>query len=188
MPILKAECDLFPEDLLEKADAREKSDTDWWAMYTYARHEKKLMRKLLHHGIPFYGPTIERRFRSPNGRLRTSYEPLFKNYVFICADERQRLLALQSNCVTSDIGITDVDQLVCDLKQIRELVASGAPLSQEARLVPGDLVRVKTGIFAGLEGTVIRREHDEVRLLVGIRFMGQGVSVLLDDCQFECIG
>ena len=53
-------------------------------MYTMARREKKLMRQLIEEKIAFYAPVIERRYRSPNGRLRKSYEPLFANYVFVC--------------------------------------------------------------------------------------------------------
>jgi transcriptional antiterminator RfaH len=51
---------------------------------------------------------------------------------------------------------------------------------------PGQNVRVKSGAFSGYEGTIIRREQ-ETRLLVAVKFMEQGVSVKLEDCQLEVI-
>jgi transcription antitermination factor NusG len=53
-------------------------------------------------------------------------------------------------------------------------------------LQPGQRVRIRNGAFAGYEGVIVRREK-EVRLQVFVRFMEQGVSVLLDDCQADLI-
>ena len=82
--------------------------------------------------------------------------------------------------------VADPAQLVEDLRQIRNLILTDAPLSPETRLQPGQKVRVKTGIFKGFEGTILRREN-EIRLLISVRYMGRGASVVLDDCQLEQI-
>jgi transcription antitermination factor NusG len=82
--------------------------------------------------------------------------------------------------------VADPTQLVGDLRQIRNLILTEAPLSPEKRLEPGQNVRVKTGIFKGFEGTILRREN-EIRLLISVRYMGRGASVALDDCQLEQI-
>ena len=47
-----------------------------------------------------------------------------------------------------------------------------------------DIVRVKQGMFAGFEGTILRRDG-EARLLVAVNFMQQGASVVVDDCLLE---
>ncbi len=158
----------------------------WWALYTLARFEKKLMRQLLEIEVPFYGPTISRRYRSPQGRIRTSVEPLFPNYVFIMGDEMARYKAVSTGSVSRWMPVADSAELVTDLRQIRSLILTDAPLSPELRLQPGQKVRVKTGVFKGFEGTIIRREN-EVRLLISVRYMGRGASVALDDCQLEAI-
>lgn len=183
MPILQREKDLFPEDLLESDKALTSS---WWAMYTMARQEKKLMRSLIDLQVPFYAPVITRRFRSPNGKKRTSYQPLFANYVFVCGDDHQRYQVVCTGTVSRCIDVTQPEELVADLKQIKNLISLDAPLSPESRLQPGQRVRVRNGAFAGYEGVVIRREQ-EVRLQVIVRFMNQGVSVVLDDCQMDAI-
>jgi transcription antitermination factor NusG len=183
MPILHREPDLFPNDLL---DSRVASEQPWWAMYTLARQEKKLMRYLTEHEIGFYAPVITRRYRSPNGRLRTSYQPLFANYVFVNGDEQQRYAAVASGTVSRCCVVNDTQELVADLRQIHNLIGKEAPLSPESKLVPGQRVRIRNGSFAGYEGVIVRREQ-EVRLQVVVRFMNQGVSVLLDDCQTDAI-
>jgi transcriptional antiterminator RfaH len=183
MPILQRETELFPNDLLEKEEA---SKTPWWAMYTMARQEKKLMRRLVDLGIAFYAPIITRRFRSPNGRMRITYQPLFSNYVFVCGDEMQRYQCVSTGAVSRCIPVSQTSELVDDLRQIKNLIVLDAPLSPESRLEPGQRVRIRSGSFAGYEGVVVRRKQ-EVRLQVMVRFMNQGVSVVLDDCQMEAI-
>jgi transcription antitermination factor NusG len=158
----------------------------WWALYTLARFEKKLMRQLIEIEVPFYGPTIARRYRSPQGRVRTSVEPLFPNYVFIMGDEMARYKAVSTGSVSRWLAVANPAELVTDLRQIRSLILTDAPLSPELRLQPGQKVRVKTGVFKGFEGVIIRREN-EVRLLISVRYMGRGASVKLDDCQVEAI-
>lgn len=183
MPILAKEPDRFPENLLSSDFARE---SEWWLLYTKSRQEKQLMRQLRTLKVPHYGPQIEQRRRSPSGRVRTSYVPLFNNYVFLCGGESERYHAVCTGCVQQAAEIADVSQLVDDLTQVSDLINIGVPLSVEARLSPGQQVRVKNGSFAGFEGVVIRRDQ-ETRLLVCVRFMDQGVSVKLDDCQLEPI-
>lgn len=183
MPLLKREPDIFPNDLLTSEKARMQP---WWAMYTMARQEKKLMRGLRDAGVAFYAPIIERRYRSPNGRLRKSYEPLFPNYVFVCGPEEERYRAVCTGAVSRYMVVPEPQKLVEDLLQIHKLVATEAPLSPESRLEPGMRVRIRNGAFAGYEGVIVRRDK-EVRLQVAVRFMEQGVSVAIEDCQADPI-
>src|SRR6185436_13190203 len=99
MPILPLEPDLFPESLLDEQSLHG-TDMSWWAMYTLARREKELMRRLRSLGIAHYSPLVKHRTRSPGGRTRESYLPLFAGYVFVLGDGQQRQLALTTHCVS----------------------------------------------------------------------------------------
>ena len=186
MPILGQETDMYPPDLFSGAPDDGVEEQRWYCVYTLSRREKDLMRKLAAWQIPFYGPVIEKRYRSPKGRLRTSYVPLFPNYVFLRASDSQRYQALTTNCVSRCTPVNDEEQLVHDLKQLSEVIAAGVGLTPEARLEPGNLVRVKTGPFAGYEGTVIRREG-KTRLQLCVQFLEQGISIALDEGLIEPI-
>jgi transcription antitermination factor NusG len=180
MPILKPEEDIYPNDLLEIQSCRADDSRRWWCIYTLSRREKDLMRRLSALKIAHYGPIIPKRFRSPNGRMRTSYVPLFPNYVFLFGNESERYQAMTTNCISRYSEVTDGAQLVADLRQIRAAVASNVPLTPEARLEPGNLVRVRSGPFRGYEGIVIRREG-KTRLLLSVRYLEQGVSMEMDE-------
>ena len=184
MPILPSEPDIFPAELLDESLGRVARGCQWWAMYTMARREKELMRRLRALEIAFYSPLVHKRTRSPGGRVRGSYVPLFASYVFVfgCEDERQK--ALTTNCISRCLSVPDGAQLVHDLRQVHHLIELDAPLTVEARIEPGRRVRVRAGPMAGLEGTVVKRRGRDW-LVVAVEFLGQGASVLLEDFQVE---
>ena len=184
MPTLAAEPDLFPPDLLDSQPEWNDDGRLWWVLYTRSRQEKELMRRLRGLQIPFYGPLVEKRSRTPGGRYRTAYIPLFANYVFMFGDAEQRYAALTTNCISRDIPVVDSPDLVWDLQQLHRLIQSGEPLTPEARLAPGARVRVRSGPLAGQEGIILQR-RGETRLLVAVRFLQQGASVLVDECDLE---
>lgn len=185
MPILGKEPSIFPEDLLD-AESSLGRERRWQVVYTKARQEKALARELLQRGIPFYLPLIAKEGIS-RGRRIASHMPLFTGYVFLLGSEDERLSTLQTNRISRILEVDDADSLLHDLWQIRQLIESGAPLTAESRLVPGDRVRVKHGPFAGLEGVVLQR-RGKTRLLVAVNFLQQGASVAVDDFYLEPIG
>lgn len=198
MPILPRETEIFPPHLLDEDVASaaipismEAHDDggeahQWWVLYTLSRREKDLMRRLVGLEVPFYCPLIERKKRSPSGRVRSSFLPLFPGYVFLRGGDEQRQRALTTNCISQTIKVIDMDEFVADLRQIHRLIQSDTPLSPESRIQPGARVRVKNGPFIGLEGTVLKR-HSGDRLLVAVEFLQQGASVALDDFQVESL-
>jgi len=185
MPILAPETDIYPTDLFDQVE-RAAEDKCWWAVYTLSRREKDFMRRLVALGVPFYGPLIPKRTKSPGGRVRTAYLPLFTNYVFVYGSDEDRYQAMTTNCVSRTLPVSNGEPLTRELRQFRDLIAMDAALTPEARLEPGRLVRVRSGRFRGLEGTILRREG-ELRLLVAVNFIQRGASLLLEDFEVEAI-
>lgn len=186
MPILARESDIYPAELLDRNDLGGQTDLRWWALYTRSRREKELMRRLRSLEIAHCAPLIPHRTRSPSGRTRTSYLPLFSNYVFLYGDEHSRYQALTTNCVSRDLLVPDGPRLTFDLRQIYRLIASGMPLTVESRLEPGRRVRIKSGLLVGQEGIIVQRRGRE-HLLVTVDFLQQGASVVVEDFEVEAI-
>lgn len=180
MPLLAREPDLFPDTLLDPTQER----SSWWAVYTLARREKELMRQLRRQSIGFYSPVYEQVYRSPAGRLRTSYLPLFPSYVFVRGDEMDRYHTVSTGCVSRCIEVPDPTVLVDDLRRIRDLLASGLDITAESQLIPGQRVRVKNGPLAGQIGTVHQR-RGQMRLLVTVNFLQQGASAEIEGFDLE---
>ncbi len=186
MPILKKEDDIYPADLLQNALVLADQDRRWYCLYTISRREKDLIRKLVAKQICCYLPIVPKRFRSPAGRLRTSFIPLFHNYAFLFANEAERLFCLTTNCISRIQEVKHPEQLVRDLSLIQLAIGQGTPLTAEARIEPGQRIRVRSGPFQGYEGQVIRREG-KTRLLLSIQFLEQSVSMEVDEAVLEIL-
>ena len=104
--------------------------------------------------------------------------------MFASDDDRQQ--ALKTNCIAKCNLIKDRETLVNDLRQILKVIDSGIALTAEAKLAPGNRVRVRSGPFAGYEGNVIRREG-KTRLLLSIQYLAKGVSMEMDEGVLEPI-
>jgi len=186
MPILKKEDDLFPKNLLDDETLLSDESKSWWCIYTMSRREKELMRRLVKLDVPHYGPVIPKRYRSPNGRLRTSWIPLFPNYIFMFGDEASRVAALTTNCISKCNKVEEGEELIATLRKIKMIIDADVPMPPGGRLEPGNAVRVKSGHFAGFEGTVIRREG-KTRFSLVIQYLNQGVSIEMDEALLESI-
>jgi len=186
VPILAREEDLFPRNLLDTNLRADRDDVGWWAFYTRSRREKEMMRRLRGMNIAFYGPLVPKRNRSPSGRVRTSYMPLFPNYVFVHGDDSSRSAAMTTNCASNHVRVPDGVELTRELRQIFQLIERGISLTPETRLQPGTRVRVRSGALRGQEGVIVSR-HVQTRLVVTVNFLQQGASVLLEDFEVEAI-
>jgi len=176
---------VYPRGLLEGLPA-EPLDRRWWVLYAKVHQEKAIARQLYGREIAYYLPLVEKA-NVWRGRRFVSHVPVFAGYVFLFGDDEERVASLTTNRVSRVLFVDDQERLTHDLGQLQRLIASGAPLTIERRLVPGDRVRVRCGPMAGLEGTVLKR-HGATRLLIAVNLLQQGASVNMDACQLEPIG
>jgi transcriptional antiterminator RfaH len=182
MPILTREPSVFPDELLNQSVESDKS-RQWWAVYTKARQEKALARQLHGYEIPYFLPLIPRESMA-RGRRIHSHLPLFCGYLFLYGTEDERVRTLTTNRISRILHVADQEQLFRDLRQVHEVIESGAPLTVESRLEPGQQVRVKYGAFSGMEGKILQRRGG-VRLLIAVNYLQQGISIEIDDMMVE---
>ena len=184
MPILAPESDIYPSDLLESNGDADGSTQLWYALHTRPRQEKMLARKLTQLKIAHYSPQIEKRYRSPNGRRRVSYVPMFPGYIFARCSTEPVASIYQTNAVAKMLEVPDAKQLVFDLRQIRKLTHGGVTLAQAQAIVPGTNVRIKSGPFVDFEGIVVKHQSGD-KLLVVVNYLQQGVSIEIGDYDLE---
>lgn len=184
MPLLGQEPYLNPEGLFSLEPIL--GEGEWFVLHSRPRVEKTLARALIRRALPFFLPLYTRRWRH-NGRLLTSHLPLFPGYVFFYGDSEARRQALESNLVVQVLKVPDQNQLTADLTRILDLVRSGLSLAPEDRLQPGATVEILKGPLAGLHGTVLRSGNRQLRLLVEVRFLNQGVSVDIESWMLRAV-
>jgi transcription antitermination factor NusG len=186
------ECpDLFPSNVLASDYSPHQSGVNgdnrlgqqWWVAHTRPQQEKRLAQDLVARVVPFYVPLVCRK-SLVRGRTRLVRVPLFPGYVFVRGSDEERLRVLKTNRVMTVRPVPDGEKLRYDLARFAELIAKGAPLLPEARLVSGQRVRVKAGPFRDQEGIVLRR-NGQTRLLIAIDYLQQGASLEVDDCFLE---
>lgn len=184
MPILAAEPNVFPENLLQGFTTEPVCmERNWWAVYTKPRQEKSLTRQLISQSVPVYLPLVEKK-SLVNGRRIKSQMPVFSSYLFVYGNSQERLKALETNRIVQMISAPHTEEMTEDLQRIQMLISSGAAITIESQISKGDRVRIKHGSLMGLEGVVVTRRN-ESRLLISVKFLQQGVSVLLEDFQVE---
>src|SRR6266404_1824002 len=145
MPPLPREPNLFPPDLFNPEYLAQHAEREWWVLYTLARREKDLMRRLLASGAAFYCPVVAKRTRAPSGRVHVSHVPLFANYVFLYGDEMTRYRALTTRCVAQTLAVNDAAEMTRQLQQIERLIASGYDLQPHRHIESGERVRLRSG-------------------------------------------
>lgn len=185
MPILAKEPELYPLNLLDEEFLPE-PDAAWFAMYTLARQEKELVRQLQKKKIAHYCPMAPQRKRSPAGRIRTSYIPLFTGYVFVCGSDVDRYEAVSTGCVSRCLDVREPEQLHADLRRIYQLAEFGEDVRPEPRPLVGRPAMIRSGAMAGMKGT-ISKVHSQHRLTVMVNFMQQGASIVVDEADVELL-
>lgn len=171
MPILRKECDIFPDDLFDLSTG----DAPWEIAHLRSRQEKSVARLLLDGRKPFYLPQIEE-MKKRSGRTFVSHLPLFPGYIFLRRVEGLRQTLWRTSAVVSMIQVPDQAQLTAELLQIRQLQASGAVLTPCMDLAPGDAVRITEGAFSGYVGIVIQ-ERGSLRVIVSVSILKKSVAV-----------
>jgi transcriptional antiterminator RfaH len=175
MPLLEAEPCLFPDTLFADPAFADPGAGRWWVLYTRARMEKAVARKLRGRGVSFYLPLYRQSWKA-NGRVRSSYLPLFTGYVFLHGDDSARVAALETNLLSATLPVPDQRRLYDDLARVERLLGGSAPVAAEDGLSPGTPVEVTAGPFQGLRGKVVRR-GDRARFVVEVEFLRRGVSI-----------
>jgi len=175
VPILQAEQELFPEDLLSEPPG---APYYWRVAHTKPRQEKALAREILPRGIAYYLPCQSQRVRV-RGKIVLSYSPLFSGYLFLNLRDDQRNTLYATNRVAMLLPVTNPERLVADLRRVQHLLAFGEPIAVEHRVQPGERVLVRDGPLRGMEGIVLRVANG-FKFYVEIEMLQQSVSVQID--------
>jgi transcription antitermination factor NusG len=179
MPITEQDFpSLYPDDLLDNPLPVDLKGRIWWVLHVKPRQEKQLASQLHRTGVPFYLPLGVHHWRLRK-RLMTSRVPLFPGYLFLWGDREERVAALATRRVVRSLDVKEQGRLAADLRQIQRMLATGAAVTREERLLPGTPVEIATGPLTGLQGEIVRATSG-CRFIVRIDFIQQGASVQLD--------
>ena len=157
----------------------------WWVGHTKARFEKSFAWDLLARKIPYFLPMVQRVHASA-GRKWKTLVPLFASYVFFNGDDIARANALTTNRLCQVVRVVNQDELVGELLNIHRVIQAGITLQPLASATVGSRCRVIRGPLQGIEGTLIRRNH-QTRFVLHVSVLGQDAELEIEPDLLETI-
>lgn len=149
----------------------------WFAAYTASHHEKHVLDLLTDRRVESFLPLYKTR-RQWKKRAPVNLEvPLFPNYIFVRIASEQRAAVLGTPGVYSIVG-DGKDAWELPEREI-EALRSGIrnrTIEPHPYLVVGERARVRSGVLAGLEG-VIQRKNNHLRIVLTLDRIMRSVAV-----------
>lgn len=151
--------------------------TSWYVLYTLPQFEKKVKRELAALKYECYLP-IRSLLRRWSDRIKKIEEPLFRNYIFARSAPQSRYNLLELNGVLRFVCLDGKPVVLPEkeIEKIKLIESSFDDIDNESYYTAGDQVRVVSGVFAGIEGVLIRKLTGS-RLLIKFPLLKQAVSV-----------
>jgi transcription antitermination factor NusG len=154
--------------------------SDWYALHTRYQHEKLVAELLALKGFQTFLPTY-RTTRQWKDRKKQLSLPLFPGYLFVEDVDEQKVQVLNTPGVCSIISVAGVPSVIAsdEIASIRRAVDSVYAVEPHPFLNEGDVVRVKSGPLAGLEG-ILTGKKGAYRLVISIQMLGRSAAVEID--------
>ena len=151
-------------------------DKYWFALYTKPRAEFKAEEQLKSLGIEHYLPVITKE-RQWSDRKKKITEPVIRGYIFIYADEKQRLLALEQysivRCVFDRGRAAKIPGWQID--NLQKMLNTKSDIFLHNGLIPGKKVVIKNGPFEGIIGIVKEYEDGKKTIAVSIDLLNRSI-------------
>jgi transcriptional antiterminator RfaH len=157
----------------------------WYAVFTLARHEKRVFAQCELRQVESFLPLYKVRHRWKNRRIVDLELPLFPSYSFVRIDPRQRVHVLQVPGVVRIVSSGREMQPLPDdyINSLRDGLLIHR-IEPHPGFAVGDWVRIKTGPMAGIEG-VLERRKNELRVIVKLEMLARSVSVEVGSEEIE---
>ncbi len=160
--------------------------SNWFALYTTSRHEKRVAQHLSQRQIEFYLPLYRSKRKWSDGSKVTLELPLFPGYLFIHIrrNERVRVLAVPGAlAVVSGTGGEPTPLPDATIEALRSGLEL-RPAQPHPSITTGRRVRIRKGALAGLEGIVVRNRNSfRVVMTLDHIMQSYAVEVDLDDLE-----
>lgn len=160
---------------------------EWFAIYTTARHEKRVAEQLsvrrIETFLPLYGSV-----RSWKNGCKVKVElPLFPCYVFVRLSRQDKTRALQIPGVLSFVGVAGRPAALAE-SEIDALRSGIQALNCEPHpyLVVGERARITKGPLAGFEGVLVRKKG-ALRVVISLNLIMKSIAVEVDAADVEPI-
>jgi transcription antitermination factor NusG len=156
-------------------------EKNWFALYTKPRSEFSAEKQLISIGVQNFLPTLIS-VRQWSDRKKKVTEPLFRGYIFICSNEKQRLQAIELSSIVRCIFDSGKPAIIPEwqIENVKTLVNVEKEIVVHNSILPGQKVLVKSGPLKGIIGVVLNGETGK-SLSVSIDLLNRSVVTHFPD-------
>ena len=153
---------------------------EWYAVYTYPRHEKAVTEHLQSQSVEAYFPVLARESRWTDRTVRL-HGPVFPSYIFCFIQPCERIKVLRAPGVIRILSYNGRPAPIpaAEIEALKFCLAHGGGFERRPALLAGERVRVRSGILEGLVGQVSRSKGDRY-MIVPITLLNQAIAVEVD--------
>jgi transcription antitermination factor NusG len=161
------------------------TERQWFAVYTTSRHEKRVARQMKQREIEHFLPIYRTQHRWKDGSRVMLDLPLFPGYVLVRICGKDRVGVLEVPGVVSIVGTVSRPVALPDF-EVETLRAGLDPMRVEPHplLTTGQVVRIKSGALAGIEGIVVRKKSG-YRVVLTLDLLMQSIAIEVDGDDVE---
>lgn len=151
----------------------------WFALYTKPRREFKAALQLESILIERYLPTLTKVKRWSDRKKKVT-EPLFRGYIFIHADERERYSALTQEAIVRCISFNGKPSTIPDwqIESLKKMLLDNPEVFVSNKIEIGCKVRIIDGPFKDVIG-IVKGAQEEKWLAVSVDLLRCTVLVKL---------
>jgi transcription antitermination factor NusG len=162
--------------MIEKNNDKHKA---WFALYTKSRSEFKAAEQIGVQGIEYYLPTVTK-LKQWSDRKKEITEPLIRGYIFVYADEKERLISLEQNSVVRCLSERGRPAKIPDwqIENLKNMLKTKGDFYIKEGMVPGVKVRIIDGPFQDVIGVVKDTEGGKT-IAVSIDLLNRSVIAYL---------
>jgi transcription antitermination factor NusG len=158
----------------------------WQVLHVRSNFEKRVAKHLAARSVEHYLPLYQERVKWTDRTVLTE-RPLFSGYIFARFRHGARIAALSSPGVVRSLGDEAGDLVSCsELDKIRQGLASGLLLRPHANMSVGAKVRIRVGIFEGVEG-VVTEFRQQCKVVLALAAVRQCFSLEVDLADVEVL-
>ena len=160
---------------------------NWYALYTCARHEKRVAEQIERRKMSCYLP-LYRSVRRWKDRRKVLELALFPGYVFVRMSLSDKLKVLEVPGVVQFVSFDGRPAALPaeEIEALRNRLSGEAKIEPHPYLRAGRRVRVRSGPLQGLEGVIVRRK-DRCRLVFSIDLIQRSLAIEVDEADIDAV-
>lgn len=168
---------------------RAPDDLSWYAVYTKARHEKRVAAQFGEKHVCAFLPLLRQIHRWSDRQSKLEV-PMFSCYAFvrIAQTAEERLKVLRTAGVLGFVGSEGQGTPIPDeqIESLQTALRRNIPCFSHPFLREGRRVRIRGGSLDGVEGVVVRQGSDQ-RLVVSVELLHRSVAIRFEGYEIEAV-